>query len=66
MSLSTIFQLYRVGFNCGGNGSTQEKTTDLPQFTDKLYLLNYRNHFLWDSENPVILSVPDEGYLERT
>ena len=36
--LSTIFQLYRGGqFIVGGNQSIRRKTTDLSQFTNKLY-----------------------------
>jgi hypothetical protein len=35
----------------------RRKLTDLQQFTDKLYLINYRNHFLWDSENPYSLTL---------
>jgi hypothetical protein len=38
--LSTIFQLYRyVSIIVGGKPEYQEKTTDLPQVTDKLYHL---------------------------
>jgi hypothetical protein len=38
MPLSTIFQLYRGGqLNWWRKAEDQEKTTNMPQFTDKLY-----------------------------
>jgi hypothetical protein len=38
--LSAIFQLYRGSqFYCWGNPEYQKKTTDLPQITDKLYVV---------------------------
>jgi len=49
MPLSTIFQLYRgvaVTFIGEGNRGNLEKTTDLPQVTDKLYQIIVKVIFL--------------------